>query len=94
MEDPIFMSDHTHEISSLERCIARCTDDRVRWLLDERMKVLRARMEPQQELTEQPAVIDQSIWPCSYCQAADINDAEARCVDGANCSAQQEMEKE
>ena len=44
MEDPIFMSDHTHEIRSLERCIARCTDDRVRWLLDERMKVLRARM--------------------------------------------------
>jgi len=88
------MSDHTHEIRSLERCIERCTDDRVRWLLDERVRWLRTRMAPQQEIPEQPAVIDQSIWPCSYCQAADIIDAEARCVDGANCSAQQEMEKE
>lgn len=90
------MSDHTHEIRSLERCIARCTDDRVRWLLDERRRTLMARATATQEIPEpeQPAVIDQSIWPCSYCQAADIIDAEARCVDGANCSAQQEMEKE
>lgn len=91
------MSDHTHEISSLERCIARCTDDRVRWLLEDRVAKLRAQSlqeASRQEIPEQPAVIDQSIWPCSYCQAADIIDAEARCVDGANCSAQQEMEKE
>ncbi len=93
------MSDHTHEINSLERCIARCTDDRVRWLLEDRAAKLRAQALQEasgQEIPEpeQPAVIDQSIWPCSYCQAADINDAEARCVDGANCSAQQEIEKE
>ena len=93
------MSDHTHEIRSLERCIARCTDDRVRWLLEDRVANLRAQTlqeASRQEIPEpeQPAVIDQSIWPCSHCQAADINDAETRCVDGANCSAQQEIEKE
>ena len=217
MEDPIFMSDHTHEISSLERCIARCTDDRVRWLLEDWRNVLQNREIQEQHADEgthgatemaefelwiaskyptpesakmkcaeatlamvrdfpslvrvrghvmingvershwwcesrdgwtidptahqwdprpgmyrkweegseephgkcincgnllfrgngadsnfcQECRMDddhwkgrKSIWPCSYCQAADIIDAEARCVDGANCSAQQEMEKE
>lgn len=90
------MSDHTREINNLERCIARCTDDRVRWLLEERMKALRSRMAPQQEIPEpeQPAVIDQSIWPCAHCGAQDITAAEDLCVNAENCSVQQEMEKE
>ncbi len=93
------MSDHTHEISSLERCIARCTDDRVRWLLEDRIAKLRAQTlqeSSRQEIPEpeQPAVIDQSIWPCTHCGALDLNAAEDLCVSGGDCSAQQEVENE
>lgn len=95
-EDPFYMSE-TREIESLKRCIERCTDDRIRWVLEERVAVLSARYLTEQPVPvteETPVVPAQTIWPCHYCQAADMSDAERRCVDGAECSAQQEMEKE
>ena len=85
------MSDR--EIKSLERCIERCTDERVRWLLEDRMKVLQHRdHEKQQEAAAATDPTPVSFWPCKFCAASDLIHAEEICVNAEGCSAQQEME--